>query len=361
VTNDLKILIFRNQGIGDLILISASIRSIRELHPDAHISVFVGNWSKPAVEGLPYVDEIISYPDPWIQNKNPFRILSLVWKLLRKKFDRVYIFHSHNLLHLLTLLAGIPERYGFSFKGTGKFLTKTTEWDPNSTRYIADNYLDIPRLAGFIGDDVSLDFPLSDDDETSAQNILNEHNLSPGKYYVIAPGGGINPRQNVFEKRWGADKFAALIDLMNDSEKAKIILVGAPAEQSICAEVARKTSHELLDLCGKTSFKTSAALVKHAKALVCNDSSIMHTAVAFQTPCVAVFGPSNPESLLPKSDLNRQVSAGVDCSPCYCNEIFTGCPHDLKCMKQLEPEKVLNVLKETLTVDRDNIPRWKNT
>jgi len=86
----------------------------------------------------------------------------------------------------------------------------------------------------------------------------------------------------------------------------------------------------------------------------------MHTAVAFQTPCVAVFGPSNPESLLPKSEINRWVSSGVDCSPCYCNEIFTGCPHELACMTRLSPEKVLNVLKETLTVDRDNIPRRKN-
>ena len=343
-----RILIFRNQGIGDLILISPAIRAIRQIHPEAHISVFVGNWSKPAVEGLPCIDEIISYPDPWIQNKKSFRILALVWKLKRKKFDRVYIFHSHNMLHLLTRLANIPERYGFSFNGTGKFLTKTTAWDPNSSRYIADNYLDVPRLAGFTGNDLTLDFPLSDDDESSALKILTEHQISPGQYYVIAPGGGINPRQNVFEKRWGADKFAALIDLIQQSENTKVIMVGAPAEQPISAEVVQKTSHEVLDLCGKTSFKTSAALVKHAQALVSNDSSIMHTAVAFGTPSVAVFGPSNPESLLPKSDLNRWISSGVDCSPCYCNEIFTGCPHDLACMKQLEPEKVYDALKEAL-------------
>ena len=351
-----RILIFRNQGIGDLTLITPAIRAVRELHPDAHISIFVGNWSRPAVEGLPYVDEIISYPDPWIQNKKPFRILSLVWKLHRKKFDRVYIFHSHNMLHLLTYMAGIPERYGFSFKGTGSLLTKSAEWHPNSSRYIADNYLDVPRLADYSGSDIALEFPLSDIDESAALKILNEHNMFPGKYYVIAPGGGINPRQNVFEKRWGSSKFAELIDLINDSEKAKILLVGAPAEQSICAEIAQHTSDEIIDLCGKTSFKTSAALVKHAKTLVSNDSSIMHTAVAFQTPSVAVFGPSNPESLLPKSDLNRWTSAGVDCSPCYCNEIFTGCPHDLKCMQQLQPEKVLNALNEALTAGRDNVP-----
>ena len=347
-----RILIFRNQGIGDLTLITPAVRAVRRLHPEAHLSVFVGNWSKPAVDGLPYVDEIISYPDPWIQDKKPFRILSLVWKLRRKKFGRVYIFHSHNMLHLLTYLAGIPERFGFSFKGTGKFLTKTTEWDPNSSRYIADNYLDVPRLAGFTENDISLDFPLSDDDEISAQSILKNHKISPGGYYVIAPGGGINPRQNVFEKRWGTDKFAALIGLMNESEKSKTILVGAPAENHLCEEIIEQTSRPVINLCGKTSFKISAVLVKHAKALVSNDSSIMHTAVAFGTPSVAVFGPSNPESLLPKSDLNRWVSSGVDCSPCYCNEIFSGCPHDLKCMTELQPEKVLQVLNESISIGR---------
>jgi len=343
------ILIFRNQGIGDLLLITPAIRAIRQLHPEAVISIFVGEWSKAAVENHPAIDEIISYPDPYIQNKQPLKILGLINLLRRKHFDRVYIFHSHNMLHLMTRLAGISERYGFSFKGTGRLLTHSAEWQPNTERYIADNYLDIPRLAGYQGNDLSLDLYLSEKEEKTANEVLSANNLNPGEYFIISPGGGINPRQNVFEKRWGEEKFAALIDLLSKNFAHKVILAGAAAEKPICEQIRSLSKTPVIDLCGKIPFRISAALVKSAKALICNDSAIMHTAVAFGTPSVAIFGPSNPLSLLLVSTVNRWVSSGVDCSPCYCNEIFSGCLRNLECMKKLQPEKVLRVLLEVIS------------
>ena len=346
ISDDEKILIFRNQGIGDLMLITPAIRAIRRLHPQAHISIFVGEWSKVSVEGNPHIDEIVSYPDPWIQDKKPFRILQIVRLLRRKKFDRVYIFHSHNMLHLLTSLAGMRERYGFTFQGTGRFVQRKAEWQPNTSRYIADNYLDIPRLAGFQGDDLSLDFYLDDKDEAEADRLLVEHEIDRGNFVVIAPGGGINPRQDVFEKRWEAEKFAGLIDMIQEEFRSSIIMVGAGAESSICRRVAEKSNANIINLVGKTSFRVSAALVKRARMLICNDSGIMHTAVAFKKPSVAVFGPSNPFSLLPQNGLNRWVSAGMDCSPCYCNSIFPGCERELACMKELSAETVFQTVKE---------------
>ena len=343
-----RILIFRNQGIGDLILISPAIRAIRSLHPDAHISVFVGDWSKASVKGNPNINEIISYPDPWIQNKKPFRILQLVNRIRKGKFRRAYIFHSHNMLHLLVKLAGIAERYGFSFQRSGKLLTQKTEWQPNSTRYISDNYLDIPRLAGYDGNDVSLDFFLTDKDNKAVYDILKRYDLQDKNYFVIAPGGGINPRQNVFEKRWGADKFAKLIDILNEEFNCPVILTGSSDEKNICRQIAQNTKTQVIDLCGSVDFRTAAALVKRSKMLICNDSAIMHTAVVFKVPSLAIFGPSNPLSLLPQNRLNRWISAGLDCSPCYCNEIFKGCPYDLACMEELSSEKVFEAVKELL-------------
>jgi len=345
-----RILIFRNQGIGDLMLISPAIRAIRSLHPDSSISVFVGEWSKISVENNPHIDEIISYPDDWIQDKKPFRILNLVNRIRKGGFKRVYIFHSHDMLHLLVRLAGIPERYGFSFKGTGRFLTNKTEWEPNSARYIADNYLDIPRLAGFKGDDVKLDFIVNDHDETEAKKIIKKSGLKPEELIVIAPGGGINPRQDVFEKRWGEDKFVELIEMMQEDgfDIRKIVLVGAKAEKNISDRITDNGKLPVLDLTGEIPFGISAALVKKARLLISNDSSIMHTAVAFHTPSIAIFGPSNPRSLLPASKINRWISSVLDCSPCYSNEIFKGCLQNSACMRELSAETVLKSIRVLL-------------
>jgi heptosyltransferase-2 len=348
--NNDKILIFRNQGLGDLMLITPAIRAIRELHPQAKISLFVGDWSKSAIEGNPHIDNIISYPDPWIQNKKPIRILQLVNRIRKVGFQRVYIFHSHNMLHLMVHLAGIPERFGFSFQSTGKLLTYRTEWQPNTSRYIADNYLDIPRMAGFNGDDLSLDLFISPEDEGRAREILKNNNLKSSRFFVVAPGGGINPRQNVFEKRWGEDQFAEFTNSIIDKFGEYVILVGSMAEKPICRKIVASCRKKVLDFCGLINFKVSSALVKYSRMLICNDSSIMHSAVAFKVPSLAIFGPSNPYALLPQNGLNRWISAGIDCSPCYCNSIFDGCKKDLACMKKLSADKVFNVLLESVKV-----------
>lgn len=326
-----------------MILITPAIRAIRQLHPEAHIAVMVGNWSRSTLEGNPYIDEILSYPDPWIQNKQPIGYLRLSIRLRREHFDAAYIFHSHTLIHLITVLAGIPRRLGFydpELKKMGTLLTARTRWQPNTDRYIADNYLDIPRLAGWQGDDLSLDFFLSDEEQARADGLLTDRGLKPGEFIMVVPGGGVNPRQNVFEKRWGIGKYAQLCELLHQDWHLPIVLTGSSQEVDIGRGITATSTAGLIDLIGQIPFRLTAGLVRRSRLLICNDTAAMHVAVAYSIPSLAIFGPSNPKSLLPQSQVNQWISSGLDCSPCYCNSIFPGCEH-LRCMEELSPGDVL--------------------
>lgn len=346
-----RILILRNQGIGDLILITPAIRAVRSLHPQAHLTAVVGQWSRVALEANPHLDEIISYPDPWIQHKSITGYLRLTSILHARKFQTAYIFHSHTLIHLLALLARIPTRYGFydlNLRKSGRLLTERAEWQPNTNRYIADNYLDIPRLAGFRGEDLDLDFCLTDDEQARADRILSDLGVRQGQFLIVAPGGGVNPRQNVFEKRWGTDKFAELCRKLHGETGLPILLIGSDQERGLGREIVSAVDRAVLfDLIGKISFRLSAGLIRRARLLICNDSSVMHVSVAFRTPSLTIFGPSNPRSLLPVSTVNQWISSGVDCSPCYCNSIFMGCEH-LKCMRELSSDAVTERILQML-------------
>jgi len=302
----------------------------------------VGEWSRAALEGNPHLDEIISYPDPWIQNKQPLGYLRLAARLRRRCFDVAYIFHSHTLIHLIAVLAGIPRRYGFfdpNLKKNGHLLSARTEWQPNTDRYIADNYLDIPRLAGFQGGDVSLDFFLSESEQEKADQLLKVNSLEPGQFLVVAPGGGVNPRQNVFEKRWATAKYAELCNLLQRDWDLPMIVVGSRHEAEIGRKITSGSSARIIDLIGRIPFRISAALIRRCRMLICNDSAVMHVAVAYGIPSLAIFGPSNPRSLLPVSQVNQWITSGLDCSPCYCNSIFPGCEH-LRCMEELTAARV---------------------
>jgi ADP-heptose:LPS heptosyltransferase len=45
-----------------------------------------------------------------------------------------------------------------------------------------------------------------------------------------------------------------------------------------------------------------AAIIAAANLMLCTDSAPMHLAVAVGTYTIALFGPTEPEKLLPKSD-----------------------------------------------------------
>jgi ADP-heptose:LPS heptosyltransferase len=352
------VLIIRNQGLGDLILITPAIRAIRALHPAAHLAIVVGDWSRAALEGNPNLDEIISYPDTWIQDKQLFGYIRLIKRLRKGHFGIAYIFHSHPLIHLMGRLAGIPRRYGFfdpQLSKKGGSLTARTEWQPNTDRYIADNYLDIPRLAGFQGEDLRLDFFPSEQETQQTSELLSKYRLTPAHYIVIAPGGGVNPRQNVFEKRWGTDKYTDLCKLLAGNPGFPLLLVGSSQEHDLGMEITSRLGDGIIDFIGRIPFRLTAGLIRNAAMLISNDSSVMHLAVAFDIPSLAVFGPSNPRSLLPVSKLNQWISSGVDCSPCYCNSIFQGCDH-LRCMRELSPDTVhARVLQMLETKDQSQL------
>ena len=64
-----NILIIKTHAIGDVLLITPSIRHIREKFPEARISMLVGKWSKEVVEGNPYIDKLITFDDSILLNK----------------------------------------------------------------------------------------------------------------------------------------------------------------------------------------------------------------------------------------------------------------------------------------------------
>ena len=73
-------------------------------------------------------------------------------------------------------------------------------------------------------------------------------------------------------------------------------------ERTQIAAIKAATNGELIDLSGKTDLLTLAALVRKARLLITVDSAPMHFAAAWETPQVALFGPTNPFHWRPRSE-----------------------------------------------------------
>ena len=73
-------------------------------------------------------------------------------------------------------------------------------------------------------------------------------------------------------------------------------------ERTQIGHIKSSSRCEVIDLSGKTDLLTLAALVRRARLLITVDSAPMHFAAAWETPQVALFGPTNPFHWRPRSE-----------------------------------------------------------
>jgi heptosyltransferase II len=103
------------------------------------------------------------------------------------------------------------------------------------------------------------------------------------------------------------------------------------------------------DLAGKTSLDQAIALIASARAMVSNDSGLMHVAAAFRVPQVAVFGSSSPLHTPPLNDRatvlwlknDAAYQPPLDCAPCYARVCPLG---HTRCLNDISAERVLSYL-----------------
>ena len=116
----------------------------------------------------------------------------------------------------------------------------------------------------------------------------------------------------------------------------------------MCAEIAA-AAPRVRNLAGQTSLLDAIGLIASARAVVSNDSGLMHVAAGLGVPQVAVFGSSSPEHTPPLSDraqviwLKRDADylPPLDCAPCFERECPLG---HTRCLVDVSPQRVSEAL-----------------
>src|SRR5207237_10563621 len=122
-------------------------------------------------------------------------------------------------------------------------------------------------------------------------------------------------------------------------------------EEALIDAVARASDTGVISLAkAARDLEGLKALVRDSKLLLVGDSGPRWFAAAFDVPCVSVMGPNFPELTASALDLASIVRLeGLECSPC----LQRVCPlgHH-RCMRELEPERVVAAALEVLARPR---------
>jgi ADP-heptose:LPS heptosyltransferase len=305
------ITVIRALALGDMLCAVPTLRAIRAVHPDAHVALIGLPWAQVLVDRLPYVDELIEFPGfPGIPEVplDPARTVACLADLQRRRFDLAVQLQGDGLvINEFVALLGAARLAGFVPPGLRPPCDGADDtWLPYPAGgHEVDRLLELAKALGAAADDRRLEFPLTDTDRVAADRLLDEHLIDPADVAVVHPGGS-RP-----DRRWPADRFAAVADALAGRDLA-VVLTGTKAEASATARVGASMRGPFVELAGRTDLGTMAALVERARIVVTNDTGISHLAGALDTDSVTVFVASDRERWAPLgSERNLAVGEGV--------------------------------------------------
>lgn len=337
-----SILVIKMSAIGDVILAVPSLRAIRQRFPDAVIKVLVGLQAREVLDRCPYVNELIVC-DFKGRDKGIRGMWALSRRLQKEMFDIVIDLQNNRKSHLLGASSLAASRYGYDNRKLSFLLNNSVKDDAPYLDPL-DHQMRVLKLCGVKSMEKRLEMWPSDADELKADAILKEAWAFQGQMLV-----GINVRASSRwgSKNWPAAHIAELCDRLAKEFNARSVLTGSKDDIAFAKAVAKMTKSKPLVAAGRTSVNELAALIKRFRAYLTPDSAPMHIACAVGTPCIAVFGPTDPKRHVAVQEKCAILSktADLDCAPCY----KPGCSKKISCMKRITVEEVLGAIRPYLS------------
>ncbi len=337
-----KILIWEVNWIGDVLFTTPFIRSIRERFPDAHLTCICAPRCREILEVNPNINEVIVYDEKTI-NKGLVCKLGLIARLKREKYDMVFLLHRSLTRTLICFLSGIRQRIGYVYKKRNFLLTIKAKHGGDDLHRI-EYYLGLARRIGADTTNKCMEFYLSQGDREYADNFFRVNKVSRNDKVVA-----INPGGNWDKKRWPAEKFAALCQMLIKDLGVTVLITGAEKDIDLYLKIQDIVDNRMLACCGKTTLRQLGAVFSRCDVVVSGDSGPMHVALALKRKVVALFGPTSPAITGPYGEgkyITLQKNVGCK-TPCYNAKCA-----DIRCMCAISPEDAFAAVKRLMSVDK---------
>ena len=341
-----RILVVKLYAIGDVIMALPALGFLRQEFTGSDITLLTGRSVAGLARIAAPVDRVLSLPERTLTSPlRRFRLLSLIWRLRRGHYSRAYLLHRVLPLRLLLFLSGIPSRTG---QGTSRFgLTDVMGFESGSPEHDAERYA---RLFGWQGRQ-----PLRMPDVELPEELLGRARSLLDGYegaVAISPGGGRSSIRRLDSKRWPEERFADLVGRLESSGVRTVLLGSELDRECLTALLESLPPASSLDLIGRTTITEVLAILSMCRALVTNDSALMHMAGLAATPTLSLFGPTDPDrvGVFPPSPQHRTISpSGVYCSPCHPSDdwVIESCSSG-ECMSAISSDRVWKELGSML-------------
>lgn len=319
-----KVLIIRFSAIGDIILTSPIVRTLKKSGYAVHF--LVKTKFKSAIENNRYLDKLYCLEEPSLKesllSENYAQIIDLQnnlksFKLRRGLSSNTNIVNKENLKKLLLVRTGV---------------------DLLKKEHIVERYFKTIKALGIENDHQGLDFHIATKKPLSIDKIA----FSLDQKYIAWVIGASYPK-----KMLPVEHIVKVCESLN----IPIVLVGGPADGERGQIISStKKVNNVFNLCGKLSLKESAFIVKKAALVLTNDTGLMHIASAFKKDIISFWGCTKPSigmyPYLPGENSMEMVSP-VNKGPC--SKLGNRCKSDSEgCIQHINTDNIISQINKIL-------------
>jgi lipopolysaccharide heptosyltransferase II len=345
-----RILVANFHGIGNMILFTPVLQTLRASYPRAEITMVVANrGTREVISESGLVDKIFEYDAGNDEKRDNFH--QLVEYLRQLDFDLGFSCTKNSIESLLLFEANTRYRIGFSYKirslTDAKFLLHATADHDHSKHEVIQN-LDLLKPLGIKAPQIRPSFYFKPHHLDSALQKLKSSGIALGDRRIGFHAGS---HVNLSQKKWPFDYFAKVAAETITQYNAQAVFVGGRNERGEVERIIKLMVRPAANLAGLLTLKETAAVISTMKLFISNDSGPMHIAAGVGTPVIGIFGPTDeaknapwPQPGIPAKAIRNLTG----CAPCYFPYSGKIDCDAAECLRKLTPDMVLQACRDML-------------
>ena len=290
-TSPKKILVVRNDKLGDFMLAWPSFAALKQAFPSARVVALVPNYTRPIAELCPWIDELIIDPTESAGRKGDKQLLD---QLRSQRFDLMLTLFSTGRISWLGFRAGIPIRWAPATKlaqlGYNRRL-KQQRSQSQKPEYQYNLDLTVAAIREFLPEfDYRDERPLltinPEERGELKRRFLDQYQIDPDRRLLFIHAGHGGSANNL-----SLAQYAELSGLITDNDDC-VVLTAGPGELEATRELAamleeRGVEHRLFNSTdGLQSFAKQLSL---ADLFIAGSTGTLHIAGALDRPTVGFY------------------------------------------------------------------------
>lgn len=283
--NDKKILLVRNDNIGDLICTSPAIEALRKKYPTAQIDIVVNSYNQCAIYKNPFVDKIHCYTKPKHKKSLTDKIgaffgkTKMLFEIFSAKYDAVIVLRGgySKSAELFAKASMAPVRVGVKNpKGSDSYMHHVEL--KGGMHEVEFCYECLKPFGIEYGGEKTLISPK--DELRDAFGYAKDKTL-------------IHISSRKVENQISAKKWIEVIRALNSKE---ILINSAPDDKEKASEIAKESGVEIAHT---KNFDELVALISNSKTLITLDGGALHIGPALGVKTIGIIGSSDFERWYP--------------------------------------------------------------